>query len=76
MVVMVMAVVVVHLRGSDHRAGEHHQKQYSCENLFHGINVARTIPRWVERQHPRIKTGTPHPPPLIQVRRQRKLKPP
>jgi hypothetical protein len=57
MVVMVTAVVEMLLRGSEHRAGKHHQKQYGCENLFHGINVARTLPRWVERQYPRIKRG-------------------
>ena len=59
MVVVVMAAVVMLLRGSEHRAGKHHQKQYGCENLFHGINVARTLPKWVESRYHRIKSATP-----------------
>jgi len=43
MVVMVMAMMV--MAGRKHRAGEHHQKQGSCKNLFHGTNVAPTLRR-------------------------------
>jgi hypothetical protein len=57
MVVMV-TMVVVHW-GSERRSGKHHQKQYGCENLFHGINVARTLPKWVESRYHRIKSATP-----------------
>jgi hypothetical protein len=39
---MVMMVVVVMVpRGSEHRAGKHHQEQCSGKNLFHGMNVTR-----------------------------------
>jgi len=40
-VVMVMAMMVMASR--KYRAGEHHQKQGSCKNLFHGTNVAPTL---------------------------------
>jgi hypothetical protein len=35
-------VVVVVALCRECRAREHHQKQYSCKNLFHGLNVARS----------------------------------
>jgi hypothetical protein len=38
-VMVVMAMVV--MRGREHRAGKHQQKQGSCENLFHAKTVAR-----------------------------------
>jgi hypothetical protein len=39
---VVVAMMVMMSRGSEHRAGKHHQKQGSDKNLFHGLNVART----------------------------------
>jgi hypothetical protein len=39
---MVMVVMMMMMRpGSEHRAGKYHQKQDSCKNLFHGLNVPR-----------------------------------
>jgi hypothetical protein len=37
----VMAMMVMASR--KYRTGEHHQKQGSCKNLFHGTNVAPTL---------------------------------
>jgi hypothetical protein len=39
---MVMVVMVM-VSGSERRARKHRQKQGSEENLFHGLNVARSL---------------------------------
>jgi len=39
--VMVIRVVVAMMRGSERRAGKHHQKQYSGKYFLHGKNVTR-----------------------------------
>jgi hypothetical protein len=44
--------------GSERRDCEHHQKQGSDENLFHGLNLARKWGCRVEFKLPRIKTET------------------
>jgi hypothetical protein len=43
MVVMGMMMVP---RGSERRAGKHHQQQDGCKNLFHETNLARLLRRW------------------------------
>jgi hypothetical protein len=42
MIHVVMVVVVTMVSGSERRARKHRQKQGSEENLFHGLNVARS----------------------------------
>jgi hypothetical protein len=40
---MVMVMAMMMMASRKYRAGEHHQKQGSCKNLFHGTNVAPTL---------------------------------
>jgi hypothetical protein len=49
--VVVVRTMVMMSRGCEHRAGKHHQKQGSQENLFHGLNVAR---KRHKRQYPKV----------------------
>jgi hypothetical protein len=37
---MVVVMVMVVSRGSEHRGCEHHQEQGGSENLLHGTNLA------------------------------------
>jgi hypothetical protein len=43
MMPMMVVVAVMMFRGSERRAGKHHQEQNGGKNLFHAKNVPRTL---------------------------------
>jgi hypothetical protein len=55
--VVIVVMVVVMVSGSERRARKHRQKQGSEENLFHGLNVARSPSQCVGLGSLRIKKG-------------------
>jgi hypothetical protein len=55
--VMVVVVVMMVIRGSERRAGKHHQHQGSEENLFHGRNRSTKAQAAKEDWATRINKG-------------------